>query len=73
MRRPVNEGCHRAGTLVGLLVPKKPNFMGLFLLCGRVAQLGEHQAGSLRVVGSIPIPSTIFFLFPAFYFFAYCA
>ena len=24
---------------------------------GRVAQLGEHQAGSLRVEGSIPFPS----------------
>ena len=26
--------------------------------CGAVAQLGEHQAGSLRVVGSIPSSST---------------
>ena len=29
--------------------------------CGRVAQLGEHQAGSLRVVGSIPISSIFSF------------
>ena len=35
-------------------------FMGLQSLNGAVAQLGEHQAGSLRVVGSIPSGSTIF-------------
>jgi hypothetical protein len=30
----------------------------LLFFCGAVAQLGEHQAGSLGVVGSIPICST---------------
>jgi hypothetical protein len=29
-------------------------------ICGAVAQLGEHQAGSLGVVGSIPTSSTIY-------------
>ncbi len=28
--------------------------------CGGIAQLGEHQAGSLRVRGSNPLASTIF-------------